>query len=111
MRISGVIPKLAVRTGDKVKVGDALFFNKACPDVRFASPVSGEVTEIARGERRRVLHVKIKADSEQEFLDFGKKDVSALNGDTVKKSLTRSRPFRMDKSIALCYINYSRYKA
>lgn len=89
----GVIPKLAVRTGDKVKAGDALFFNKACPDVRFASPVSGEVTEIARGERRRVLHVKIKADSEQEFLDFGKKDVSALNGDTVKKSLLEAGLF------------------
>ena len=33
-----------------LKKGDALFVNKACPEVKFASPVSGQVTAIALGE-------------------------------------------------------------
>ena len=37
----GVTPKVVVREGDHVNAGDALFVNKACPEVKFASPVSG----------------------------------------------------------------------
>lgn len=83
----GVTPKVVVREGDHVKAGDALFVNKACPEVKFASPVSGEVTAIERGERRKVLCVKVKADKEQTFTDFGKKDVGALDGAAVKQAL------------------------
>ena len=63
----GVTPKVVVREGDKVKAGDALFVNKQYPEVRFASPVSGTVREVVRGERRKVLCVKVDADSQQEF--------------------------------------------
>ena len=45
----GVTPKVVVREGDHVNAGDALFVNKACPEVKFASPVSGQVTAIERG--------------------------------------------------------------
>ena len=48
----GVKPKVVVKEGDKVKAGDALFVNKACPEVKFASPVSGTVTLVERGDRR-----------------------------------------------------------
>ena len=61
----GVTPKLAVREGDVVKAGDALFVNKNCPEVKFASPVSGKVTAIVRGDRRKLLCVKVQADNEQ----------------------------------------------
>lgn len=44
----GVTPKVVVREGDHVNAGDALFVNKACPEVKFASPVSGVVTAIER---------------------------------------------------------------
>ena len=60
----GMIPKVVVKEGDIVKAGDTLFVNKQCPDVKFASPVSGQVTEVLRGERRKVLCVKIKADAD-----------------------------------------------
>ena len=50
----GLKPKVVVREGDRVKAGDALFVDKMCPDVRFASPVSGTVTAVVRGERRKV---------------------------------------------------------
>ena len=90
---AGVTPKLAVHEGDCVKAGDALFVNKLCPDVRFASPVSGQVTAIVRGDRRKVLCVKVKADDSQQFVDFGKKDVNSLDAETVKKSLLEAGLF------------------
>ena len=83
----GVTPKLAVHEGDHVNAGDALFVNKACPEVKFASPVSGTVSAVVRGERRKVLCVKVKADAEQTFTDFGKKDVNAMDGEAVKQAL------------------------
>lgn len=83
----GVVPKVVVREGDHVQAGDALFVNKAFPEVKFASPVSGEVTAVARGERRRVLCVKVKADAQQTAKDFGKKKVSELTGEQVKETL------------------------
>ena len=67
----GVTPKVVVKEGDKVKAGDALFVNKQYPEVKFASPVSGTVREVVRGERRKVLCIKVEADSQQEQVDFG----------------------------------------
>ena len=90
---TGVVPKVVVREGDRVKAGEPLFVDKNCPDVSFASPVSGEVTEVVRGDRRKVLCVKVKADAEQEYAEFGKKDVSALSGDEVKQALLEAGLF------------------
>jgi len=83
----GVTPKIVVHEGDKVKAGDALFVSKKYPEVKFASPVSGTVETILRGERRKILYVKVKADEEQQFLDFGSKDVNSLDAESVKKAL------------------------
>ena len=90
---TGVVPKVVVREGDHVKAGEPLFVDKNCPEVRFASPVSGEVSAIVRGDRRKVLCVKVKADAEQEYADFGKKDVTALTGDEVKQALLEAGLF------------------
>ena len=89
----GVTPKLVVREGVHVNAGDALFVNKACPEVKFASPVSGVVSAVVRGERRKVLCVKVKADAEQVSTDFGKKDVNAMDGDAVKQALLEAGLF------------------
>ena len=89
----GVTPKVVVREGDKVQAGDALFVNKQYPDVKFASPVSGTVSAVVRGERRKVLCVKVDADAQQEFKDFGKKDVSKLSGEQVINALLEAGIF------------------
>ena len=89
----GVTPKVVVREGDHVNAGDALFANKACPDVKFASPVSGTVTAIERGERRKVLCVKVKADAVQTSTDFGKKNVETMDGAAVKQALLEAGLF------------------
>ncbi|MCR5159452.1 MAG: Na(+)-translocating NADH-quinone reductase subunit A [Prevotella sp.] len=79
----GVTPKVVVKEGDVVKAGDALFVNKQYPEMKFASPVSGKVTAVERGERRKVLCVKVEADKEQSYVDFGKKDVEKMDGQAV----------------------------
>ena len=89
----GVTPKVVVKEGDKVKAGDALFVNKQYPEVKFASPVRGTVREVVRGERRKVLCVKVDADAQQEFTDFGKKDVSSLTGEQVINALLEAGIF------------------
>ena len=83
----GVTPKVVVKEGDKVKAGDALFVNKQYPEVKFASPVSGTVREVVRGERRKVLCVKVDADAQQEYKDFGRKDVDKLVDEQVINAL------------------------
>ena len=89
----GVTPKVVVREGDHVNAGDALFVNKACPEVKFASPVSGVVTAIERGDRRKVLCIKVKADAEQTSTDFGKKIVDEMDGDAIKQALLEAGLF------------------
>lgn len=89
----GVTPKIVVKEGDKVKAGDALFINKQYPEVKFASPVSGTVSAVVRGERRKVLCVKVDADTQQSFVDFGKKDVSKLDGKAVTDALLEAGIF------------------
>ena len=63
-------PKMVVKEGDRVKAGSCLFFDKYDERIRFSSPVSGEVTEIVRGAKRRIMEVKIVADAEVTYESF-----------------------------------------
>ena len=49
---------MVVKEGDKVKAGSCLFIDKYNEKIRFSSPVSGSVTEIVRGAKRRIMEVK-----------------------------------------------------
>lgn len=89
----GVVPKVVVREGDSVRAGDALFVDKKHPEVKFASPVSGTVEAIVRGDRRKVLCVKVKADEVQQYASFGPKDVASLDGEAVKQALLEAGLF------------------
>ncbi|MEZ7712731.1 Na(+)-translocating NADH-quinone reductase subunit A [Segatella salivae] len=89
----GVTPKVIVREGDCVKAGDALFVDKKYPEMKFASPISGTVKAVVRGDRRKVLYVKVKADETQQFVDFGIKDIEKLDGRAIKEALLASGLF------------------
>ena len=89
----GITPKVVVHEGDQVKAGDALFVNKQYPEVKFASPVSGTVSAVVRGERRKVLCIKVDADAQQSYVDFGKKDVGKLDGKAVVDALLEAGLF------------------
>ncbi len=84
---TGLVPKVLVREGDHVLAGEPLFANKQCPEVTFSSPVSGTVKAIVRGERRKVLCVQVQADKEPQWKDFGRKEVSKMDGQQVKAAL------------------------
>lgn len=89
----GVTPKVIVREDDCVKAGEALFVDKKYPEMKFASPVSGIVKAVVRGDRRKVLYVKVKADETQQFVDFGIKDIEKLDGRAIKEALLASGLF------------------
>ena len=89
----GVTPKVVVHEGDYVKAGDALFVNKHYPDVKFSSPVSGQVVAVERGERRKVLCVKVKAEGEQQYQSFDTLDVKAAEGSQVIDLLLKAGLF------------------
>lgn len=93
----GMKPKVVVKEGDKVKAGDALFVDKNHPSVKFVSPVSGTVSLVERGERRKVLSVQVEADAEQEYTDFGKKNVAEMDGEAVKALLLEAGIFAFFK--------------
>lgn len=75
----GIIPKLLLKEGNKVKAGEPIFFDKAREEIKFVSPVSGNIIEIERGARRRILKIRIQADKEQEFLEN-----EIINPDSMK---------------------------
>ena len=89
----GMVPRLAVKEGDKVQAGSPLFVDKATERIKFVSPVSGVVKAIVRGDRRKLLHVVVTADQEQQFKDFGKNDLKSMNQEAVKELLLEAGLF------------------
>ncbi len=85
-----VIPKMMVKVGEKVKAGTSVFHDKSNEDIKFASPVSGEITEIVRGEKRRILAIKIQADKVQSYADHGKFNLDSADAEGVKSHLLAS---------------------
>ena len=84
---NGITPKVVARQGDKVKAGTVLMIDKTYPEIKFVSPVSGEVSAVNRGEKRKVLSIVVKPDKENQYEDFGKKNLSSLNGEEVKEAI------------------------
>ena len=91
---TGVKPKVVVKEGDAVKAGDALFVDKLHPEVKFVSPVSGTVSMVERGDRRKLLSIRVKADEKQEARQFDTKgDVKALMLESGLFAFLRQRPY------------------
>ncbi len=83
----GITPKLAVKVGAHVKAGDTLFYSKYDDRIKFTSPVSGEVTEIVRGAKRKILEVKVLVDSEITYKEF---NTNASSKEEVIETLLES---------------------
>jgi Na+-transporting NADH:ubiquinone oxidoreductase subunit A len=86
----GIIPKLIVKEGAEVKAGESVFYSKSDDRILFPSPVSGKVTEIIRGAKRKIVSIKIAADGKQSFKDFGKQDPDKLSAEEVKNHLLKT---------------------
>lgn len=58
----GMKPTMAVKAGDRVKLGQILFTDKKNPAVNYTSPGAGIVAAVHRGHKRRLLSVVIELD-------------------------------------------------
>lgn len=79
------IPKVIVEPGNEVKAGDPLFFDKHNTAVLFAAPVSGEVIEVNRGEKRAITTIVILADKEIQYKNFLPFDLSSASREQIIK--------------------------
>jgi Na+-transporting NADH:ubiquinone oxidoreductase subunit A len=86
----GLRPKLTVKEGQEVKAGEALFISKDDERIKFCSPVSGEVVEILRGEKRKILEVRVLSDKEIKYVDFGQHQTEKLSREQVLDVLLTS---------------------
>jgi len=99
-----VKPKLLVKVGDKVDIGSPIFFDKVQPDIKWASPGSGEIKEIILGDRRSVENIIIELNEEeksvlhtpvkyQEISSLGKAKVTDQIMEANLWPMIRQRPF------------------
>lgn len=84
------IPKVLVEIGDSVKAGDPIFYDKSQPDLIFSAPVSGEIVEIKRGDKRAINEIVILADKTQQFKTFEKLTIATASREELVKSLASS---------------------
>ncbi|MDP3469864.1 MAG: Na(+)-translocating NADH-quinone reductase subunit A [Daejeonella sp.] len=97
----GINPKILVKAGDEVLAGSILFFDKNNESIKFCSPVSGEIIEVIRAEKRKILEIKILADKKINYLELDKTNPDELGRDEIIQSLLvnglwpliRQRPF------------------
>ncbi|GAA4404252.1 Na(+)-translocating NADH-quinone reductase subunit A [Nibrella viscosa] len=99
-----VIPKVLVEVGDNVLAGQAIYFDKTRPTLRFTSPVSGEVIEVLRGEKRRILEIRILPDKDEtRYVEYIRANPANLNRQDILQQLLdsgcwsyiRQRPFSL----------------
>ena len=86
----GLMPKLCVKVGDKVKAGTPLFYDKYNEKINFCSPISGAVTDIVRGEKRKIMEVVIKADTEIVYEQFTTASADSLSREQIIKTMLKA---------------------
>lgn len=100
----GLVPKMIVAEGDEILAGQPLFFDKNNPKIKFVSSVSGEVAEIVRGAKRRIMEVRIIPDrGERRYAQGTPSDPLLLSREKIVDQLLeagcwnyiRQRPFSL----------------
>ncbi|MFT5833761.1 MAG: Na+-transporting NADH:ubiquinone oxidoreductase subunit A [Cognaticolwellia sp.] len=87
------IPKVVVEIGENVKAGDALFYDKKNPEVVFCSPVSGQLIEVNRGEKRRIIEIVILADKVQTYRSVETSNLEAASREELVGFLATNGAF------------------
>lgn len=86
-------PKVTVSEGDTVKAGTPIMFDKALESVQYVAPVSGEIVEVKRGDRRKLLEIKILADAEisyETFEKYSKDSIASLSREDIISNMCKS---------------------
>ncbi|HEV7347718.1 Na(+)-translocating NADH-quinone reductase subunit A [Telluribacter sp.] len=86
-----VVPKLMVEVGDEVLAGQPVFFDKNNPAIKVVSPVSGEVVEVVRGAKRRIMEIRIMPDQdERRYVNFTPANPIELSREAIIERLLES---------------------
>lgn len=91
----GLQPRLMVKAGDRVMAGSPVIHDKVNPDVLLTAPVSGEVTNVVRGAKRRILAVEIKADQNIDYKEFDVSGVTSMGREEILALLLKSGFFAL----------------
>jgi len=93
-------PKLLVQENEPILVGQPLFFAKENNQISITSPVSGKITQIIRGEKRKIEHITIESDQLFQTVDTTGKILDGNAEEIVQTLLhfglwpmVRQRPF------------------
>ena len=79
----GLIPKMVVKEGESVQVGDIVFQDKKNEKIKFVSPTSGTIRQIVRAEKRKIVQIIIESDSKHSCKKFNVKKIA----DTSKEEM------------------------
>ena len=98
-----IAPRMVVREGGKVQVGDTIFHSKSDERLKFVSPVSGTLTKIERGAKRVITDIIIEADPQDTYRDFGILSPDASSAEAIKTRLLEAGcwPFIMQRPYAV----------
>ena len=83
----GLVPKLLLKEGAKVKAGTPIFIDKYRDSIVYVSPVSGTIAAINRGAKRRIMEIVINCDNEIQYLNAEVKDVAKMDRNEVKQMM------------------------
>ena len=86
----GVTPKMLVKVGEQVKAGTPLFFDKNNERILFCAPVSGTVSAVNRGEKRKILNVTVTSDGQLTSEEFATPDLQKASREEVIEMLLKS---------------------
>ena len=99
----GMKPTMAVKEGDKVKLGQLLFSDKKTEGVRYTAPAAGTIAAINRGEKRvlQSVVIDVEGDEAEQFERYEPSQFAGLSADLVQSNLVnsglwtalRTRPF------------------
>ncbi len=86
-------PKVVVNEGDTVKAGTPVLYDKKMSSVKYCAPVSGEVAEVKRGDRRVLLEIKILADKKiehEKFKEYSSTEILGLSRQDAQEVMLSS---------------------
>jgi len=85
-----ITPKMEIKEGAKLQAGDVVFHSKTNDSIKFVSPVSGTLTKIERGAKRKITELVIEAELKDSYKQFEKINLNAMNSEDIKKYLLSS---------------------
>ncbi len=85
-----ITPKMELKEGAKLQAGDAVFHSKSNDSIKFVSPVSGTLTKIERGAKRKITELVIEGDQQDTYKQFEVANLNTMKPEDVKNHLLAS---------------------